>query len=66
MPKVRTAVRRIRATVTQPLYTFTARRAARRQEMATALQVPCCACLAPLAAHIGAGNRWKGCKGGTR
>lgn len=59
--------RRIRATVLQPLLTFAAKRNARTRELAAALRMPCTACRASLASHIGSGNRWKGCrKAGAR
>ena len=52
----------------QPLLTFTARRNRQIREVAAAMRLPCSACGARLAAHVAAGNRWKGCptNGGAR
>lgn len=59
--------RRFRSTVLQPVLTFVARRNAHARELTAALRMPCAACRASLASHIGAGNRWKGYrKGGAR
>lgn len=62
---------RITATARQPILTFAARQKARARELAAAMQSNCCACGSALAAHIAAGNRWKGCpavsvQGGAR
>ena len=62
MPRRRLAPRRIRATVLQPLLTFAAQRNARTRELVAALRMPCTACRASLRSHIGAGNRWLGCR----
>jgi hypothetical protein len=61
MPR-RHAYRRIRATVLQPLLTFTARRNAKARAVAATLRLPCSACRASLASHVGTGNRWRGCR----
>jgi hypothetical protein len=52
----------LRAITRQPVLNYIARRNARARELAAALRLPCVACRAPLSAHIGAGNRWIGCK----
>jgi hypothetical protein len=63
MPKRPTSHRRrIPAAILQPLLTAAARRNARARELAAAMQLPCVACRKPLAAHVGTGNRWKGCR----
>lgn len=59
-----------KARALQPLLTWTARRNARVRELAAMMRLSC-VCGAPLSAHIGAGNRWRGCpttttKDGTR
>lgn len=57
--------KRLRPTITRPLtpvLTWTARRNARIREQAALMRLTCCACRAPLAAHVGAGNRWVGCR----
>jgi hypothetical protein len=57
----RTPARRLRASTLQPVLTYVAQRNARTRELAAAMQIPCTACRRPLAAHVGTGNRWKGC-----
>lgn len=61
-----TPARRLRVSVFQPVLNITAKRNARIREMVAAMRMPCVACRQSLASHIGAGNRWKGCKGGAR
>lgn len=53
--------KRLRATVLQPVLLWTAKRNARIREQAALMDLPCVACRRPMAAHIGAGNRWRGC-----
>lgn len=63
MPGRRTPVlARIRATALQPVLTQVARRNARARELAATMQLPCTACRAALAAHIGPRNNWIGCR----
>lgn len=62
MPARTLAPRRLRASLLQPVLNLAASRNARARELAAALRKPCTACRASLASHIGAGNRWKGCR----
>lgn len=52
----------IKARALQPVLTWTARRNRCARELAAAMQMSCAACGVSLAAHVGAGNRWKGCR----
>lgn len=54
--------RSLRLVVTQPVLTFIARRNARARELAAAMRLPCSVCGASLDTHVGAGNRWIGCR----
>ena len=53
--------RALRLVVAQPILTVVARWNARARELAAAMRLPCTACGASLASHVGVGNRWKGC-----
>lgn len=62
----RTTPRRLSLALRQAALSAAARRQARHRELAAAMQMRCAACRAPLARHIGTGNRWIGCEGGAR
>ena len=65
-------VRAATARTLQPVLSFVARRNRDARTLAAAMHLQCAACGSPLSAHVGAGNRWKGCpaavvvKGGAR
>lgn len=62
MPRRSSPLARLRASALQPVLTAVARRHRRSRELAAAMQLPCTACRASLASHIGPRNRWIGCR----